>query len=32
VQRGWGLLELRPLSLSLEEVFLKLTTTEEMPQ
>jgi ABC-2 type transport system ATP-binding protein len=29
VQRGWGLLELRPLSLSLEEVFLKLTTSEE---
>jgi ABC-2 type transport system ATP-binding protein len=29
VQRGWGLLELRPVSLSLEEVFLKLTTTEE---
>jgi ABC-2 type transport system ATP-binding protein len=32
VQRGWGLLELRPISLSLEEVFLKLTTTEEVPQ
>ncbi len=30
VQRGWGLLELRPVSLSLEEVFLKLTTTEEV--
>jgi ABC-2 type transport system ATP-binding protein len=29
VQRGWGLLELRPVTLSLEEVFLKLTTTEE---
>jgi ABC-2 type transport system ATP-binding protein len=28
VQRGWGLLELRPVSLSLEEVFLKLTTEE----
>ena len=32
VQRGWGLLELRPVSLSLEEVFLKLTTMEETPQ
>ena len=29
VQRGWGVLELRPLSLSLEDVFLQLTTTEE---
>jgi ABC-2 type transport system ATP-binding protein len=29
VQRGWGLLELRPVGMSLEEVFLKLTTTEE---
>ncbi len=29
VQRGWGVLELRPVGLSLEEVFLKLTTTEE---
>ncbi|MDE3090713.1 MAG: ABC transporter ATP-binding protein [Chloroflexota bacterium] len=29
VQRGWGVLELRPVSLSLEEVFLQLTTTEE---
>jgi ABC-2 type transport system ATP-binding protein len=29
VQRGWGLLELRPAQLSLEEVFLKLTTVEE---
>jgi ABC-2 type transport system ATP-binding protein len=28
VQRGWGVLELRPVSLSLEEVFLKLTTEE----
>jgi len=31
VQRGWGLLELRPVSLSLEEVFLKLTTEEVTP-
>jgi ABC-2 type transport system ATP-binding protein len=28
VQRGWGVLELRPVNLSLEEVFLKLTTEE----
>jgi ABC-2 type transport system ATP-binding protein len=28
VSRGWGLLELRPLHLSLEEVFLKVTTEE----
>lgn len=32
VQRGWGVLELRPVSLSLEEVFLKLTTSEEVAQ
>lgn len=31
VQRGWGLLELRPVGLSLEEVFLKLTTEENEP-
>ena len=30
VQRGWGLLELRPLRMSLEEIFLHLTT-EEVP-
>jgi ABC-2 type transport system ATP-binding protein len=28
VGRGWGLLELRPTRLSLEDVFLKLTTQE----
>ena len=28
VTRGWGLLELRPLRMSLEEVFLHLTTEE----
>jgi hypothetical protein len=28
---GWGLLELRPLHLSLEDVFLSLTT-EDAPQ
>jgi ABC-2 type transport system ATP-binding protein len=28
VSRGWGLLELRPMRLSLEEVFLHLTTEE----
>ena len=30
VSNGWGLLELRPLRMSLEEIFLHLTT-EEMP-
>lgn len=29
VQRGWGVLELRPVGLSLEDVFLQLTTEEE---
>ena len=29
VGRGWGLLELRPVGMTLEEIFLKLTTTEE---
>jgi gliding motility-associated transport system ATP-binding protein len=29
VTSGWGLLELRPMRLSLEEVFLTLTTEEE---
>jgi ABC-2 type transport system ATP-binding protein len=28
VGRGWGLLELRPLRMSLEEIFLSLTTEE----
>ena len=31
VQSGWGLLELRPMRMSLEEVFLQVTT-EEKPQ
>ena len=31
VERGWGLLELRPTRMSLEEVFLQLTT-EEQPE
>jgi len=31
VNRGWGLLELRPLRMSLEEIFLQLTT-EERPE
>jgi ABC-2 type transport system ATP-binding protein len=30
VSSGWGLLELRPVGLSLEEIFLKLTTTESV--
>lgn len=29
VQQGWGLLEMRPVGMSLEEVFLRLTTKEE---
>ena len=36
VTRGWGLLELRPMRMSLEEVFLQVTTeetpTEEKPE
>ena len=28
VGRGWGLLELRPMRMSLEEIFLHLTTEE----
>lgn len=28
VKRGWGLLEMRPEVMSLEEIFLRLTTTE----
>jgi len=28
VQGGWGLLELRPVDMTLEEIFLRLTTTE----
>jgi ABC-2 type transport system ATP-binding protein len=28
VGRGWGLLELRPMRLSLEEIFLHVTTEE----
>ena len=28
VDRGWGLLELRPMRMSLEEIFLQLTTQE----
>lgn len=30
VEGGWGLLELRPLAMSLEDVFLKLVTHEEV--
>lgn len=29
VTRGWGVLELRPVRLSLEDVFLQLTTSEQ---
>jgi ABC-2 type transport system ATP-binding protein len=31
VSNGWGLLELRPLRMSLEEIFLSLTTEEAPP-
>jgi ABC-2 type transport system ATP-binding protein len=31
VTRGWGLLELRPVRMSLEDVFLQVTT-EETPE
>jgi ABC-2 type transport system ATP-binding protein len=30
VSNGWGLLELRPMRMSLEDIFLSLTT-DEMP-
>ncbi len=29
VEQGWGLLRLEPVSMSLEEIFLRLTTNEE---
>jgi len=29
VTNGWGLLELRPMRMSLEEIFLSLTTEDE---
>jgi len=32
VGRGWGLLELRPVGMSLEEIFLKLTTHEDVTE
>jgi ABC-2 type transport system ATP-binding protein len=28
ITRGWGLLELRPVRMSLEDIFLSLTTEE----
>lgn len=31
VTRGWGLLELRPMRMSLEDIFLSLTTDEAEP-
>ena len=31
VTKGWGLLELRPMRMSLEEVFLQVTTDEVAP-
>ena len=32
VARGWGLLELRPMRMSLEEIFLQVTTEEAAPE
>jgi ABC-2 type transport system ATP-binding protein len=32
VNRGWGLLELRPMRMSLEEVFMKVTTDESQTE
>jgi len=29
VQNGWGLYELQSVTMSLEDIFLKLTTAEE---
>ncbi len=29
VDGGWGLIELRPMRMSLEEIFLQLTTNEQ---
>jgi ABC-2 type transport system ATP-binding protein len=31
-QKGWGLLRLQPINMSLEEIFLSLTTTEAEKQ
>jgi ABC-2 type transport system ATP-binding protein len=31
VNNGWGLLELRPMRMSLEEIFLQVTTDEAAP-
>jgi ABC-2 type transport system ATP-binding protein len=32
VTRGWGLLEMRPMRMSLEEIFLQVTTDETPPE
>ena len=32
VTQGWGLLELRPMRMSLEDIFLSLTTEERAPE
>lgn len=32
VEQGWGLLELRPVGMSMEEIFLKLTTDEDLEE
>ena len=30
IERGWGLINLTPLPLTLEEIFLELTTEEDL--
>jgi hypothetical protein len=31
VQRGWTLLEIKPVALSLEDLFVRIVTSEERP-
>jgi len=31
VQHGWGLLEIKPVALSLEDLFMRIVTSEERP-
>jgi len=31
VGRGWGLVEVRPVALSLEDLFVRLVTEEKVP-
>jgi ABC-2 type transport system ATP-binding protein len=32
VQQGWGLLEIKPVALSLEDLFMQIVTSEERPR